>query len=280
MKELIESILDYMATDEKTYSIQKVQTEHRIAIVDSWGIMPGSRVLEIGCGQGDTTAVLAHYVGEEGLVHGVDIASPTYGSPITLGESIENLKQSKLGNRVKIEFNFDILSSEMDLPKNSFDYIVFSHCSWYINSRDELLSIMKKVRSWGKTLCFAEWSTDISSIQQYPHLLAILIQAQYEAFKQDSESNIRTLFTPQDIRLIVEEAGWSYIDDTTIDSPNLQDGKWEIDMVLSGIHEELEQLENMPKKQMELILSELSMLKTFVETNDVRPLSVYSLVAR
>ncbi|WP_158095089.1 hypothetical protein [Gottfriedia luciferensis] len=47
----------------------------------------------------------------------------------------------------------------------------------------------------------AEWDTRISSIEQYPHLLAILIQAQYESFKQNSESNIRTLFTPNDIKI-------------------------------------------------------------------------------
>ncbi|WP_010094382.1 class I SAM-dependent methyltransferase [Ornithinibacillus scapharcae] len=198
MKDIVENILDYMATDGIAYDIQKVQTAHRIKLVDSWGIKPGSRVLEIGCGQGDTTAVLAHFVGEDGMVHGVDIASPTYGSPITLGESAEKLKQSKLGSRIKIDFNIDILSQNVDFPTNTFDYIVFSHCSWYLSSRDELLSIMKKVKSWGKTLCLAEWSTDISSIEQYPHLLAIIIQAHYEVFKEESESNVRTLFTPQD----------------------------------------------------------------------------------
>lgn len=280
MKKVIESILDYMTKDGAAYDIQKVQTAHRIKLVESWGIKPGSRILEIGCGQGDTTAVLAHFVGENGMVHGVDIASPSYGSPITLGESAEKLRQSRLGSRIKIEFNKDILSPDVNYPENSFDYIVFSHCSWYLPSRDDLLSILKKVGSWGKSLCFAEWSTDISSIEQYPHLLAVLIQAQYEAYKQGSESNIRTLFTPQDIRIIVEEAGWSNIEDTTINSPDLQDGKWEIDMVLGGIYEELKQLKNIPKKQLDLIQSEVTMLQTIIETTKIRPLSVYSLTAR
>ncbi|WP_010094379.1 hypothetical protein [Ornithinibacillus scapharcae] len=84
----------------------------------------------------------------------------------------------------------------------------------------------------------------------------------------------------QDIRLVVEEAGWNNIEDATIDSPELQDGNWEIDMVLGGIHKELEQLDHMPKKQVDLVMSEVTMLKTFVDTKNVRPLSVYSLTAR
>jgi ubiquinone/menaquinone biosynthesis C-methylase UbiE len=46
--------------------------QHRLAIVSFWAIAPGSRVLELGCGQGDTTIALAH---------AVDPGSPDYGTP-------------------------------------------------------------------------------------------------------------------------------------------------------------------------------------------------------
>ncbi|WP_313894079.1 methyltransferase domain-containing protein [Psychrobacillus sp.] len=52
-------------------------------------ITEGSKVLEIGCGQGDTTAALAYLVGDTGFVHGIDIASPNYRSPVTLRNSID-----------------------------------------------------------------------------------------------------------------------------------------------------------------------------------------------
>lgn len=45
-----------------------VQFEHRVNIVKSWNIPPGSRVLKIGPGQGDCTIVLATAVGESGHV--------------------------------------------------------------------------------------------------------------------------------------------------------------------------------------------------------------------
>lgn len=56
------------------------QLEHRIKLVrDVWQIAPGSRVLEIGGGQGDCTLVLAAAVGDDGVVDAIDPCSLDYG---------------------------------------------------------------------------------------------------------------------------------------------------------------------------------------------------------
>lgn len=55
------------------------QMDHRLDLVSFWGIPPGSRVLEIGCGQGDCTVVLADAVGETGHVDAVDPGASDYG---------------------------------------------------------------------------------------------------------------------------------------------------------------------------------------------------------
>ena len=57
------------------------QFEHRVSVVESWNIPPGSRVLEIGPGQGDCTIVLATAVGESGHVDAVDPAPLNSGTP-------------------------------------------------------------------------------------------------------------------------------------------------------------------------------------------------------
>jgi predicted methyltransferase len=55
------------------------QMTERVQLVRSWGIQPGESVLEVGCGQGDTTIALAVAVGAEGRVVAVDPANPDYG---------------------------------------------------------------------------------------------------------------------------------------------------------------------------------------------------------
>lgn len=62
------------------------QIEHRIKLVSFWSIIPGSRVLEIGCGQGDCTIALADAVGENGHVDAVDPGAPDYGMLSIYGE--------------------------------------------------------------------------------------------------------------------------------------------------------------------------------------------------
>lgn len=55
------------------------QMEQRIELVKFWQIKPGEKIIEIGCGQGDTTLILASVVGDEGHVTALDPASLDYG---------------------------------------------------------------------------------------------------------------------------------------------------------------------------------------------------------
>ena len=57
------------------------QMQHRLDLIQFWGIKEGDKVLEIGCGQGDCTLALAHTIGESGHVTALDPASLDYGEP-------------------------------------------------------------------------------------------------------------------------------------------------------------------------------------------------------
>lgn len=277
--EIVDTIVKCMAAKDLMSDLQRIQTEHRFKLAKFWDIKEGKRVLEVGCGQGDTTAVLAYFVGENGFVHGIDIGPPTYGGPITLGDSINYLKKSRLGKQINVDFEIDLLSPEIDFPEDSFDYIVLSHCSWYFKSFEEGLELLKKVRKWGKTLCFAEWDTKLQTIEQYPHLLSVLIQAQYESFKLESDSNIRTLFTIGDIKDIARNAGWNIRSETNVYSPHLQDGEWEVNKIKSEIELELKNIHDMPSKMRHLIDSEVRMLRELTIVNEIKPLSVFAFTA-
>lgn len=275
---VLNKILNCMAVTEIYPDIQKVQTEHRIKLVESMDIKEGDKVLEIGCGQGDTTAVLAHYVGDTGHVHGIDIASPTYGSPITVGESTRYLLDSELGSRISIDFEVDILTKDI-LIEEGYDVIVLSHCSWYFNSQEELLEVFKKIKKYGKKLCFAESNVSIVDMKQYAHLLAVMIQAQLEIFKKGSISNIRTLFTKNDIVELMKKSCWNVIQTESVYTKDLQDGKWEVDYVLNNVIDEVDKIDEIPIKMKNLLKSQYAMLENYKKEGMLSPLASFVLIA-
>lgn len=280
MSDFIDEIVECMAMGNESSELQRVQTEHRVKLAHFWDIRNGSRILEIGCGQGDTTAVLAHFVGESGFVHGVDIATPNYGAPITVGDSAKFLMNSKLGRRIKMEYETDVLLPEAEFPIHSFDTIVLSHCSWYLKSFEEFSALLQKARKWGMQLVFAEWDSRITNIEQLPHLLSVLIQAQYECFKEDSSANVRTLFTPHDVKRLAKAAGWNITKETTIFAPEIQDGSWEVRQTLANWQLELVGTRHMPSKLKSLIASQVNLLDESVRNNGIAPLSTFALVAQ
>lgn len=259
--------------------IQTVQTQHRIHLAEYWGIHAGESILEIGCGQGDTTAVLAYFVGDKGKVHAIDIASPDYGSPETLGQAIGKLQQSSVGKQITVDFETDILSADIDFPENTFDTIVLSHSSWYLTSQDVLLEMFTKLHRWGKRLVFAEWNTQVTDSHQLPHFLAALIQAQYESFRETTEANIRTLITPEDSKNLAKQAGWNVVDETVIPSKDLQDGSWEVDMTLSDAPEAIASISSMPDKFKTLLSSQLNSLNSYHEQESIQSMDTFSFIA-
>ncbi|MTD31974.1 class I SAM-dependent methyltransferase [Planomicrobium sp. YIM 101495] len=278
-QQTINEIVACMAIAGDHKDVQMIQTSHRLKLAEFWGINEGDRVLEIGCGQGDTTAVLAHLVGKSGQVHGIDSAPETYGMPITLGDAIATLQRSPLGERIHVDFETDVSSEEITFADRQFDVVVLSHSSWYMRSADELRAILVKLRKWGKRLCFAEWDVRIQTIEQYPHLLAVLIQAQYEVFKEKSEANVRTLFTPAELQQLITEAGWTITAERSIDSPDLQDGDWEVQQLLADFETETEALETMPDKLKKLLEAEMNLLKHAAATTPISPLAAFALTA-
>lgn len=79
-----ESLARISLHDSSNFNVQLSQTSHRLLLLQQWNIPAGSKILELGCGQGDCTTVLAHAVGEEGRVVAVDPAELNYGESLLL----------------------------------------------------------------------------------------------------------------------------------------------------------------------------------------------------
>lgn len=202
--------------------IQRTQLEHRRSLVETFGLKPGMRILEIGCGQGDTTVVLADAVGQNGYVLAVDIADPDYGAPISLGEATGAIAESALGSRIDFRLQTDFL----DLPEESFDVAILSHSSWYFRNPEQLLAYFKKMRRMAKRICIAEWDTNFTRMKQRPHFAATAILALYSEFI-DNEGNIQHVFDSLQLQELLKKAAWTVQQTQVVDASYLQDGAWE-----------------------------------------------------
>lgn len=209
-------------------TIQRVQLKHRQSLVNAFSLKEGMRILEIGCGQGDTTVVLADAVGDKGRVLAVDIADPDYGAPITLGEATSAIAASALGSRIDFKLQTDFL----DLPEESFDVAILSHSSWYFRDPEQLLSYFKKMRRMAKRICIAEWDINFTCMAQRPHFAATAILALYSEFI-DNEGNIQHVFNSLQLQEMLDAAGWTVRKTAVVDAGYLQDGKWEADYAKS-----------------------------------------------
>ncbi|KAI8190592.1 Methyltransferase ustM [Colletotrichum sp. SAR 10_66] len=223
--------------DAKHFNIQHSQTVHRLAILEHWNIPAGSRVLELGCGQGDCTTVIASAVGEEGAVVAVDPAELDYGAPYTLGQAQGHISQGPLGSRITWvqQAPLDYLSSLSSTSESkAFDATVLAHCLWYFASPSVIISTFRGLKQHSKRLLLAEWSLVATDPSAQPHVLAALTQAALECRKKDSESNVRTVLGPKRLTELALAAGWQLETEALVQcGEGLLDGQWEVGACLS-----------------------------------------------
>ncbi|KIJ60852.1 hypothetical protein HYDPIDRAFT_116718 [Hydnomerulius pinastri MD-312] len=221
--------------DPDHFHIQLGQTEHRVNLVNAWQIKEGDQVLEIGCGQGDCTAVLAAAVGESGKVVAIDPAEPEYGSPYTLAQAQGHLIREGSPLRTRLTFLRQTAQEHLEEDKATIhDVAILAHCIWYFSSPSSLLDTFRALSTRTRRICLAEWSLTATKAAAVPHLLAALTQASLECRKLVTVSNIRTVLSPQGIVQIAKEAGLEMTSESVIESPiGMLDGHWEVGEVVS-----------------------------------------------
>jgi SAM-dependent methyltransferase len=275
----IARIISSMVDDSMVGNPEQLgQVEYRMALVDGWGIGAGASVLEIGCGQGDMTAVLAEAVGPEGRVVAVDNAPPTYGMPVTVAESSAFLMASEIGRHVDIRLEVDLLSGTTSFGDDEFDHVVFSHCGWFFSSVPRLRSVFELVRPWARRLCFAEWDLRPSSLDQLPHLLAVLLEGHIEASGSRGDNDVRTPFSRERAKRELSEAGWQVLSERDADTAGMRDADWTIEGCV-GIVEDEARMAKLSDAARIFVDSQADTLTSLASPRGNVPLGSYALLA-
>jgi len=257
-------------------SIDPIQHQHRLRLIDAWQISTGSRLLEIGCGQGDMSYALALAVGEAGFIEATDPADPSYGAPLTLGEASADLAASTVGSRLNIRIPFSILDKPGLLDGQRFDGAVLAHCSWYFADAPTLLRTLGRLKDFSERLYFAEWMLVPNKSEQLAHFLSVVIQGQVEAYRSSSTSNVRSPFSPAMLKSLIAQAGWTIDREDIVESDELQDSKWEVDNCLREVPAILDRLV-MPERLKDLVRSELDALADLAAKGCFESLPVMAL---
>ena len=118
----------------------KSKEQERRQMVNDLNIKPGDLILDLGCGPGLWTVLLAEKVGPNGKVIGIDSA------PELLNYAIKNLKKEPL--RDLIEFK---KADFVDIPYRDdiFDLVFFGNCFAYVSNHSQILAEMKRVTKPG-----------------------------------------------------------------------------------------------------------------------------------
>jgi SAM-dependent methyltransferase len=252
----------------KSRAIQEIQTNHRMKLIGKWGIQPGQKILEIGCGQGDMTAALAYAVGAHGKITAIDSAPRGYGAPLTIGASMDRLKATGLGKVIEPYFSHNLLTDSSILNNRAFDGVVFAHCSWYFHSMEEFAKTLEMVKPYAEKIFFAEWDLCIRLPEQTGHFIAVLTQGEYSALQQLEEINIKTLVSKQDIAAIVESLHLTIKEEGSFDSGNMQDGEWEINSARELLTEKNIEQAGLSKKIKEILLTQVKLIGTATKPLD------------
>lgn len=264
--------------DPSHIGIEIAQAEHRIKLVNCWKLPPGSKVLEIGCGQGTCTAVLAEAVGPNGHVDAVDPGAPDYGSPFTLAQAQGHLSSGPIGSRISWH-NAEPEQFLASNPDKSWDYVVLAHCIWYFASPDTLNTMLAALKGRASKLLVAEYALTATERAAVPHVLAAVARATVEAHDKDSAANIRCLLGPNSIRESAKSAGWTLEEeDTIVPEPALLDGSWEIGTVKSkGFLEEINTNVTNPTLRTSLLSAREAVLGAVAQLNGekVRTMDVW-----
>ena len=293
-------------------SIQYIQTLHRLDLLHSMGLVPDGidplthrhqfpdlTLLEIGSGQGDTTAVLAALTGPGGKIIAVDSSSPDYGAPQTLGEATSVLQSlPEIGSKIDFHFNVNLAQDTSILSKYThIDGIIISHAMFYFSSINTLEQILRNIteRFQIKSIFLAEWDHTLIPYQKSAstgspspsilHFLAVSILSKYSLLHSlNTKQNVNTVYTRNLVIDVLSQFSHNKCTNaqiqinTTVSNPLLHDGKWEVQYLLS---KDLNESQVLTRDQLHYLAHEVDSLRQLylASNKQVAPLDVFVIVA-
>jgi methionine biosynthesis protein MetW len=167
-----------------------------LQIIASW-IEPGSKVIDLGCGEGD---LLHHLISQKGV----------QGTGIELNEE----KVARCIEKGLSVLQGDISEEVHDYPERSFDYVILSQTLQQVYKPDNLIRAMLRIGQKGIVSFpnFSHWQIRMQLL--FTGYAPVSRQLPYQWF---DTPNIRVI-TLKDFRKFVQEVGLTVLREAAIDT--------------------------------------------------------------
>jgi SAM-dependent methyltransferase len=215
--------------------------KQRLSTIRAWGVREGEKILDIGCGQGESCLALALEVGKSGHVTAIDPAQLDYGYPFTMREAHDHIKNSVLGPRISF-YPVDatsFLGKQDQHPDSAIDSAVLCHSLWYFENEEDVQTLFTTLaRAKIPRLYLAEWSYIPSQEGQIPHILAAKVQALFYRYKKPCqpglrEQNVRSGADHKSLLKAASNSGFFVARETVITpAEDMVEGQFEVNYVL------------------------------------------------
>ena len=175
---------------------QPKKLRHDLQIIASW-IEPGSRVLDLGCGEGDLLQFLIRHKQVTGS--GIEHDEKKVGDGIEKGLSI---------------LQGDINTEILDYPDNAFDYVILSQTLQQVYEPAALIQSMMRIGKKGIVSFpnFSHWGIRLQLL--FSGYAPISRQLPYEWY---NTPNIRVI-TIKDFRKFTHEVGFTILKEAAINT--------------------------------------------------------------